>query len=604
MSSTYTPTRGDKVIVQCQHAWLAAEKGLIFPVSGTVRMTTEKAILLIPSGKNDQQGVWLPLAKIDVEPDNTPPAGLVAKTRTDLSYPPTKTEPWLHQKQAVFFMEGRDWGLYGIEMGGGKTKPTIDLLLSRGYQSILILCPKNVVNVWPKQFRLHGATPVHIYAADTGSVQARTARAQQELSYAKANGVPCVIIINYEAAIHEPFQQWASEYRWDAVIADEGHRIKQASGKISKAVWAFGRYRPKRFIMQNGAKRAVYVVVREAKLRMLLTGTPMPHGPCDVFAQFRFLDDNVFGMSYPKFEERYAIKGSQLKGIEDMADFNRQFPHAFLTIPLDELRGPQRSKVHGQFADKVVVGYQRQDEFQRILHDGMFRVEVDEVMDLPPFIDDNRYFRLEGEAARIYHELSEEMVAEIQGGLVTASNVLVRLIRLAQITSGYVRDDEHVDHKVSEAKSDLLRDLLEDIPLTEPVVIFCRFRPDLDIARAVSAKLGRRTGELSGTCRDITADSTMPDDLDTLVVQYQSGGVGIDLTSARYTIDYSKDFNGGNYEQARARVRRPGQTRPVTHYHLLAQGTVDEEIQQALNDHADVVQYVMRRAQAMTTAKE
>ena len=78
-----------------------------------------------------------------------------------------------------------------------------------------------------------------------------------------------------------------------------------------------------------------------------------------------------------------------------------------------------------------------------------------------------------------------------------------------------------------------------------------------------------------------------------LAVQIQAGGVGVDLTRARYCCFYSPSFSLGDYEQARARVHRPGQTRKVTYIKLIAPDTVDERIYEALSSKKDVVRYVL-----------
>jgi SNF2 family DNA or RNA helicase len=80
-----------------------------------------------------------------------------------------------------------------------------------------------------------------------------------------------------------------------------------------------------------------------------------------------------------------------------------------------------------------------------------------------------------------------------------------------------------------------------------------------------------------------------------LAVQIDSGGVGVDLTRARYSVYYSLGFSLGSYEQSLARIHRPGQTRPVEYIHLLAQDTVDEQVMVALARRADVVNSVLQQ---------
>ena len=78
-----------------------------------------------------------------------------------------------------------------------------------------------------------------------------------------------------------------------------------------------------------------------------------------------------------------------------------------------------------------------------------------------------------------------------------------------------------------------------------------------------------------------------------LAVQIQSGGTGIDLTRARYCVYLSAGYSLGDYEQSLARVHRPGQSRSVHYYHLVAQGTVDEKVYEALRNRKQVVESVL-----------
>jgi SNF2 family DNA or RNA helicase len=72
--------------------------------------------------------------------------------------------------------------------------------------------------------------------------------------------------------------------------------------------------------------------------------------------------------------------------------------------------------------------------------------------------------------------------------------------------------------------------------------------------------------------------------------------VGIDLTRAATAIYYSTGYDLGAYIQSRARVHRPGQTRPVTYVHLIAEGTIDESILAALRAREDVVTSILASA--------
>ncbi len=222
-----------------------------------------------------------------------------------------------------------------------------------------------------------------------------------------------------------------------------------------------------------------------------------------------------------------------------------------------------------------------------------FRVDKS-VLDLPSAMTTERHCTLEpdSEAARVYGEVKREFVADVQAGVVTAANALTRLLRLQQITSGFVGVEGHGEQWLGNHKADLLHEVLEGIDPSEPVVVFCRFRRDLETVRDTAQKLGRVWGELSGERNDLVG-GRMPDGVQVLGVQIQAGGLGVNLIAARYCIFYSVGFSLADYEQAKARVHRGGQTRPVTYINLVCKGTVDRQVYRALADKKEAVDEIM-----------
>jgi SNF2 family DNA or RNA helicase len=347
------------------------------------------------------------------------------------------------------------------------------------------------------------------------------------------------LVINYESARMRAFQEWSLGQNWDLVILDESHRGKAPAGVTARYIEKLGRV---------------------ARQRLCLTGTPMPHSPLDVFAQFRFLDAGLFGTSFGHFRNRYAVMGG--------------------------------------YENKEVVEYQNMDELQRLM--GLVTYQCgDDVLDLPETSDHVRRFELSAEARRHYGELEQELITEIEGGTVTCANALVKLLRLQQVTSGFLPVEPECPiglYDLDHGKAALLAELLEDVGPAEKAVVFCRFRHDLDAVRRVAETLDRGCGEISGRYNDYKAWKAGHFDAkpcDTLAVQIQSGSLGIDLTEARYCVFYSLGFSLGDYLQARKRVHRPGQTRAVHYYHLLARGTIDETVLGAIRRKERLVDSVL-----------
>jgi SNF2 family DNA or RNA helicase len=468
----------------------------------------------------------------------------------------SKTKPWQHQRDAYAFAYPERAALMGLGMGAGKSWIVVNLVVNRNHRRTLILCPKSVVDAWEKQFRLHAARPVNVVLLNEGGVAHRTQQAQA----ACASDGPVVLVINYESARMEPFAAWAKAQLWDLVVLDESHRIKSPSGNTSRFCWALGG---------------------RAQYRLALSGTPFAHSPVDIWSQYCFLAPWVFGR-YQAFRARYVLTRAQVeeKRRQDAiaaALARKEPPPAFAPMPT--------------FWKNQIVGYLNEDELNAKIYKLMFRVRSEDVLDLPPTVDDTRTCTLSAKARRVYRDLERDLYAEIDSGEITVANALVKLLRLQQVTSGCVQTDDGALEEVCTAKRDLLADILEDLPTAEPVVVFARFTRDLAGIREVALQQGRRVAELSGRVNELRQWQDGGADL--LAVQVASGGVGIDLTRARYCFYYSLGFSLSDYLQSRARVHRPGQTRPVTYFHLLAAGTVDGQVYDALAARQDVVESIL-----------
>jgi len=365
-----------------------------------------------------------------------------------------------------------------------------------------------------------------------GSVKKRTEQSDDFMIGADS-GVPHIVVINHDSVWRKnSFGAWAMNQTWDMLVVDECHKAKTPSGR-------FSRYLAK--------------IRDKCKYRIGLTGTPMPHSPLDLFAQFRFLDVGIFGSKVTPFKHRYAIFGG--------------------------------------FEGRQVIGFRNKGELENKFDSATFRVKAGDVLDLPEATHVDKWCILDADEMRAYQEMKHHLVADLGHGVVTASNALVRLLRLQQIVQGTVNDEEGRSHRIGNTKMNLLMEIIGDMPKREPVAVFSLYTSDVERVHEVAAKLGRTSSELSGNRNQLA--EWKKGETDILSVQLQSGGVGIDLTRARYCVYMSGTYNMGNYEQSLARVHRPGQERPVTYVHLLAENTIDVVVRKALRDKKNVVESVL-----------
>jgi SNF2 family DNA or RNA helicase len=457
----------------------------------------------------------------------------------------TRHTPWAHQLEAYNFALPKRGALLDLAPGTGKTKIAVDLFVNSTPQDAVgvVLCPLSVVeDVWQRQVPEHSGDPeLRVVALARGTVAKKRREAEDEVRAAKLLGRRLLLVVNYESAWRPPLAGFLLGLRPALLVLDESHRCKSPTGKLS-----------------TFARSLAAVSGR----RLALSGTPAPHSPLDLWAQVDAVAPGVLERRFFPFRTRYAVLGG--------------------------------------FEGKQVVGFRRLEELQVRLAPVVFKVG-NEVLDLPPLLHERRSFDLSPAAAKVYRHLEEDLYAylEASGEQVSVTNALERLLRLQQITGGWVRADGEGEGvrgelvEVDTGKRELLLELLGDLPASEPVVVFCRFHSDLDAVVSAAASAGRPAFELSGRRRELPEWRESALDGAVLGVQIQSGGVGVDLTAARYVAYFSLGYSLGDYLQSLARVHRPGQTRPVVFYHLVARNTVDVKVYEALSKRQDVIAKVL-----------
>lgn len=465
-----------------------------------------------------------------------------------------KTEPWAHQLMALDYLYPRDVAALYTDMGTGKTKIMIDLIVNRGFRFVLICCTNKGCAVWEKQFSIHSDIQSEMVLNLSGvpsedKVTLLTMKASK-LKFRQESD-PLIVIVNYEGVWRKPFSnlllKLANKGQIDAVICDESHRIKSPSSKCS---W---------FLKSIGAK---------TPCRYLVTGTPVADNPMDVYAQYRFLDPMIFGTRFGDFKARYQNLDVQKSARVGFPVLDKKEPY----VHLDEL---QEKMFSCAFMAKSSI-------------------------QLPKRLNIVHSFNLGKKAAAAYKEVTEEGVLIEKSGTLEISTVLTLSMRQQQLTSGFIpletEDKRKITKRLDHTRVTELQELLEGIG-KEPVVVFARFRSDLNQISKLCKTLGVGYSELSGRYDD--HKDWLEGKTQVLGVQYTSGSESVDLTRARYCIYYSLTNSLALYLQSKKRVHRPGQTRPVIYYYLVAlvdgKDSIDRTILEALQRKKNVAEYIMQK---------
>jgi SNF2 family DNA or RNA helicase len=342
-----------------------------------------------------------------------------------------------------------------------------------------------------------------------------------------------VAVINYESS-------WRLEKEiatWDAdlIICDEAHKIKTHNISASKAMHRLGA---------------------KARYRLLLTGTVITNKALDVFSQYKFLNPAIFGNSFYSFKNRYF----------DAAGYGGY---------------------------ESILKKSMEPELTKRLHSIAYRATKAECLDLPEMTDIIRHVELEPSALKLYKQLVKESFAELKQGEVTTTNILVKMLRLSQLTGGFIGDDEgNAPQSVSKAKLEVLSDIIEQTQNEgRKIVIIARFIAEIKAICALLEKQGIKYSAISGETKDRPEQVRQFQEnpkVTAFIGQIATAGLGITLTAASTMVFYSTDYSMSNHVQARARIHRVGQKNDCVYYYLVAKHTIDEKVLDALRNKADL----------------
>ncbi len=481
---------------------------------------------------------------------------------------------WPHQKRTLEWAAARTSMRLALPMSAGKSRVVVELLKARDCRRVLVLCPLSVVGVWPRELAKWSDPQ---WSTWSGEVPGRGGRLKKVTTVAeKAHALTDhihsapddrhLVAINYDSFYRPGMLDAILAIQWDALILDESHRIQSPTGPTSKKAAVVAEH-----VRSTGGLVAG------------LSGTPFGNDGFALWGQMRAIKPGLLPAAYGAFEHQWGQPRTKRDGSP-------------LTTP---------------FGKVIYDGIQphRRDELVERCSIAMFAVtpqEVDQAIGLEDPTEQEWTCDADPVTRRAHDDLQRHGVAVLDDGTVSADNALVTMLRAAQITSGLApledQDPQPLHKEMLKApKAKLLDDLIETIPADEPIVVFGRFRHDLDVIAAVARNHKRTYGELSGRRRDALAGDATMADVQIAGVQLQSGGVGIDLTRARHAVWYALDFSLSDHMQARKRVHRAGQKRHVHLHYLAVAGTVDETISAALQRRENVVDAMVRQLAHPTT---
>jgi len=216
-----------------------------------------------------------------------------------------------------------------------------------------------------------------------------------------------------------------------------------------------------------------------------------------------------------------------------------------------------------------------------------------ECLDLPPLVKKTLYVSLSPSQDKLYQAMKKHLVAEYEGGHCVARLAITKLIRLQEIVSGFItvenNNSKTKENFKNNPRAEALKELLIDITPQAKVAIWSVFKKNYETIRQVCASLDLRMVEVNGELSHKKKFEAVEEFTNNPAVRVfsghpGSGGIGINLVSASYSIFYSRGFSLEYDVQAEARTHRAGSERheKVTRIDLVAPGTIDEIISEKL----------------------
>ena len=338
-----------------------------------------------------------------------------------------------------------------------------------------------------------------------------------------------ILAINYED--FKKIVPWLRNQKFDNLIIDESSALANPRSQITKVAKDFSASIP---------------------FKYCFSGTPMPNGPLDVWGQMAVVNPSLLGWNYWNFRSQWAYQT-------------------------------------GYMGYRWAVTPDKQARLMQTITPSALFLAKEDCLDLPEQTFTTRAVYMDAAQREAYDAMvRDKLLPLVDGREAIANNILAELMKLRQITSGWVRDDNGKDYGFSNSKALVLDEVLAELG-EHQAVIWVEFIHD---AEELASRLGDRAVKIMGglSPKELTSrlNAFKNGEKQYLVAHPATIGHGVTLTNASYMIFYSLSYSWQRYTQCCARIHRISQHHPCTYVHLLCRKTIDEVIYRALQRKDDM----------------
>lgn len=311
------------------------------------------------------------------------------------------------------------------------------------------------------------------------------------------------------------------DWKWDCVVIDELSSFKNPSAKRFKSL-----------------KTVLPFISRLYGL----TGTPAANGLIDLWAQVFLLDRGErLEKTISRYREKYFL--------------------------------PDKRNATTVFTYKIKPGCE--SVIREKISDICISLKQSDYVKLPDLVPKDFKILLPDKAQKAYSDMERDMFMSLPGGEINAVNAGVVAGKLLQIASGAVYDEDGAYHVIHTSKIEALNEIKE-LSQDDNILLFYNYKHERQ--EILKAFPEARTLETERDIRDWNEGK-----IEILLTHPASAGYGLNLQAGGHTVVwFSPTWNLEQYEQANARLHRQGQSEPVSVIHIIAKGSIDEIVMQAL----------------------
>ena len=272
-----------------------------------------------------------------------------------------------------------------------------------------------------------------------------------------------------------------------------------------------------------------------------LTGTPSPNGLHELWSEFRILDcGKRLGRYITHYRNAYFV--------------------------------PDKRNAERIFTYKPAPG--AEEMIYKRIEDMTISMRSKDYLSLPECVINEVPVHLSDKEWKVYEAFREDMVAQIKDKEIDAANAAVLSGKLLQMANGAIYDEEKNVLPIHERKLDALEDLIEGAN-GKPVLVAYWFQHD---AQRIKERFDVREIKTSEDIRDWNVGK-----IPVAIIHPASAGHGLNLQAGGSTmVWFSLLWSLELYQQCCARLHRQGQKETVVIHHIVAKGTVDEDVMKSL----------------------